>query len=140
MSQATFSAALHAVLGGRTPPPAFQQRLDTLTRVAQSLERELTAGPPPGQSVDLHLSVEPGHNVNQGQQFNVACRIPSRHFNTVLFRAYIPDQGDPVHFDFYGEQMVVANGDKEMEDRVLDFVRNPDVVNRLLALRQMATR
>jgi hypothetical protein len=92
-----------------------------------------------GQRIDLTMTVEPGHSLSLGQQFNVTCRIDWRPFQSPLFRAYIPQNGDPVHFDFYGEQMVAANGDEEMKERVLEFVRNPDVMNRLMTLRHMAT-
>lgn len=141
MARVNFDAQLQAVLkqAGQTAGP-YDARLKTLGDIAQSMQKNLTANPPIGQKIELTVTVEPGHSLNAGQQFNVMCSIAWRPFQSPLFRAYIPPNGDPVQFDFYGEKMVAANGDDEMQERVLDFIREPDVANRLLTLRQMATR
>ena len=140
MGRINLDAALQAALRGGTPPAPYTERLETLNGIARSLQANLAANAPPGQQIDLQVAVVPGYAVNRGQQFNVVCRIPGRNFESTLFKVYIPSRGDPVHFDFYGEQMIPANGNAEMEERFVEFVQQPDVANRLLTLRQMATR
>ncbi len=110
------------------PYDAAKKALDqTVASIGEALERPT-----------LMVTVEPGHLVNMGQQFNILTEIPTRQFRDVLFRAYIPTDGWPVSLDLFDDDFVLCSDEAALEGAIVDFVRRPEIRQRLLTLKELA--
>ena len=138
MAKSVFEKRLDKVLGTvfeQKPQTPYEQAKEKLRLVCDRIE-ELLAG----TSKKVLLSLQPGYKANIGQQINVVVEVPQRQYRDTLFRAYIPDIGQPISLDFYGEQPVSAGTPSEMEEAILAFLTEEQTQERLKAYRDLALK
>ena len=110
----------------------YTEATDVLERFAEALEAQLVPG-------EIRVMVEPGYQVQMGQQLNVVVAIEARNFRDVLFRAYVPMTGFPVSLDLYGEDAVRCDDETQLADEILQFMGQPEIKSRLGMLKRMAS-
>jgi hypothetical protein len=118
---------IHQALEARPPSEAYQEAYDMLSTAAQAIEEV-------GIVNGGMITVEPGHLVNLGQQYNVVLSIPGKSFRDVLFRAYMPTNGFPVTLDLFGEDPVTCDTSDALEVELVRFAQE-HVSSRLAMLR-----
>tara|TARA_R110002072_G_scaffold302615_1_gene486829 strand:- start:108625 stop:109056 length:432 start_codon:yes stop_codon:yes gene_type:complete len=123
-----FATRLGATLGNTAQSAPYLEAFRTLRETADELGNWLTGG---SANSDLKVDVEPGFPSRLGQQLNVVLRIPGHKVQDTLFRAYVPPTGVPISLDFYGEQPVSSGNPQELQDRVLEFLAEPEVTSRI---------
>jgi hypothetical protein len=112
----------------------YGQTLSEIKGVAKAIEAKLNdglAGDP------IRIEIEPGFRGSLGQQLNIVLRIPAKQYRDTLFRAYVPDQGAPIHLDLYGERPEPCQTLQELEDKVLAFLNR--LRDRMTTYRDYAT-
>lgn len=108
----------------------FEEVLKKLREFAGAIEKSL------GQGAEVLL--ESGHRVNMGQQYNVVIRIPRLGLRDVLFRAYVPFDGLPVRLDLFEDERPTCPSIADLEETLIQFLREPDVKQRLLEMKREA--
>jgi hypothetical protein len=98
-----------------------------LKKVAETLTQSLS------DKGKVSVTIEPGYEVNLGQQFNVVVRVPQKHYQEILFRAYVPSGNGRADLDFYDSNLVHCEDENEFGQKVLGFL-NRDIIQRKLAL------
>jgi hypothetical protein len=124
--------ALDNVVSPVSEDEPFGQVLDDFRALAARLQGLLAPG-------SIVVRVEPGYVTKLGQQLRVVVAIPSREFEDVLFRAYVPPGGFPVSLDFFGEDVVECADDAALEREVTGFLGRDEMRTRLDALRRLAS-
>jgi len=102
---------------GDPPAPVYTDMENRLNEIVAWLQKKIDPTTSKAQ-----VTLEPGHLVNVGQQFNVVVYIPNRNqYRDTLFRAYIPASGTPVTLDFIGDAPEKADTADQLEERVIAF-------------------
>jgi hypothetical protein len=131
---ASFESRLDEILShlDDSPPPMYDAMKARLKGVATRLSRSID---PQGTAT---VTLEPGHTLNVGQQFNVVVHIPQRNnFRDTIFRAYLPPSGTPVTLDFFGGAAQTAVSPEQLEQHVIDFLSLPAIRGMIRGLREM---
>jgi hypothetical protein len=108
------------------------ERLSELNDVVNDIREEWL------KDTGIEMAIEPGYQVNYGQQYNVKIFIPAKHFEETLFRAYIPTDGQKVHLDFYGEQLISCDSPQEFLREIKAFLSKPEIKSRFKVLIDMS--
>ncbi len=137
MAISSFADRLDSALGqvsGKTQ--SYLESFRTLRETAQELQTWLK-GPSTNNDAPISVDVEPGFQSQMGQQLNVVVQIPNRGVRDTLFRAYVPAAGAPVNLDFYGEEPVPSGTPQEIQENVLNFLTQPEIVSRMNMYREL---
>lgn len=113
-------------------PSGYEEALQKLRDIAAGIQESL--GEP------FVVRIEPGYRVNQGQQFKLAIRLKDPEYSDFLFRAYVPPAGFPVTLDLFGEEHPACADVAGLEAKLLEFLRQTEVVQRIDALRDLVAR
>ena len=132
MDPQSFEKKVGEILDLKPEEQPYSQATRALEGVAKAVQAQLGAEA-------TRVTVEPGYQVKTGQQFKVVVAIPSRNFQDVLFRAYVPPTGFPVSLDLYGEEPVRCQDEAALQDQLLQFLARAEVKSRLGMLKQMAS-
>jgi len=130
-----FDSRLKQALDFSSSDP-YQESYEWLKEIARSIQDQLNSNlstPPP-----ITVEIEPGFQANMGQQLRVIIRIEKKQFRDTLFRAYIPNNGLPIHLDLYGEEPDVCNSRDELEEKVLAFLSG--IKDRMVSYRDYARK
>jgi len=109
----------------------YDANYESLKQLAASIQQWFGKQP-------VSVLVEPGYQIDVGQQFNVVLQIPEKAIRDTLFRAYLAPDGT-VRFDFYGEDYVTCSNADEMGKRVQEFLSQPEVRSRMRVYKDLAS-
>jgi hypothetical protein len=111
----------------------YAKSFDTFTQITKAIEERLNDGL---SGAPIRVDVEPGFKAKMGRQLSVKLRIPSKNFQTGLYRAYIPDSGAPVQLDLYGEELEACRDDDQLQEKLFGFVES--IKDRIIEYRRYA--
>jgi hypothetical protein len=120
MSENPFAAVLSEQLAERE---AAQESLRILQEFCRGVELS-TAN-------QVSCMLERGHSVNYGQEWRPTLRSVYGGFPQLLFRAYVPAGGWPVHLDLHDGALTRVDGPDELTAALQAFLREPDVVEQI---------
>ena len=75
--------------------------------------------------------LEQGFSTNYGLQSKVVVRIENPPYQDVFFRFYVPLAGFPVVLDLWDEELTACDDLDQLEDKLSNFLDNPEVLARL---------
>jgi hypothetical protein len=114
----------------------YRRNYDSIKRVAKSIEDWLAQ---PAGMKKLQVQIEPGFQGSLGQQLNVVLNIPERHVRDTLFRVYLQPAGE-INLDLYGEETVPCADEADMQEKILQFLGEPENKSRLNMYKDMLTQ
>jgi len=135
MPKSDFAQRLAESVDLEAQPNEFQAAYTAIQEMAVGILRLLKKG----TKKPIHVKVEPGYTTNLGTQLNLVVEIPSRKYQWILLRAYVPSGGTPISLDFIGEDVTKCNDIRAMEDEVIKFLNRPAVLDTLRTLRTLAS-
>jgi hypothetical protein len=119
----------------------YRRNYESVKRVAKSIEDWLAAPTTvkPTAMKTLQVQIEPGFQGSLGQQLNVVLDIPDRHVRDTLFRVYLQPSGE-INLDLYGEETVPCTDEGEMQEKILEFLGEPENKSRLNMYKDLLTQ
>ncbi len=131
-----FIQRLNQVLAPGPTEFPYRRNYESVKRVAKSIEDWLGQ---PAAAKKLHVQIEPGFQGSLGQQLNVVLDIPDRHVRDTLFRVYLQPSGE-INLDLYGEETVACADEADMQEKILQFLGEPENKGRLNMYKDMLTQ
>ena len=136
MAKQTFQEAVKQALSA-SPTEAeakYEEKYEALKLLAFSIQQWFSKK----RKSPVEVFVEPGYQIDVGQQFNMVLQIAGKGIRDTLFRAYLSPDGK-VSFDFYGEELIACDTVEDMQTAVETFLSKPEVRSRMRVYKDLLT-
>ncbi len=112
----------------------YEEKYHALKQLASSIQQWFGKA---RRAPRVAVFIEPGYQIDAGQQFNLVLQISEKDIRDTLFRVYLSPEGE-VQFDFYGEDYVACDTVEQMQKAVESFLSEPEVRSRMRVYRDLA--
>lgn len=117
------------------PSKRYEESYRALKLLASSIQQWFGK---PKRAPRVDVFIEPGCQIDVGQQFNLVLQIPEKYIRDTLFRVYLSPEGE-VRFDFCGEDYVTCDSVEQMQKAVEAFLSEPEVRSRMRVYKDLVS-